>query len=334
MKEQISISIIVPVYQAEFFLKESVDSILAQTFEDFELILVNDGSPDRSGVICDELALKDKRIRVIHKTNEGQSSARNAGIDASKGKYIGFMDNDDFLYPDMCERLFKNAEKYQTDISAGSYIVKDEKGQFSHDKHTSVTHIYNNAQGVEAYLSRELMDIYVWTKIYRKDFLDKYCIRFENGRSDEDILFNFQAFCMAQSIVMTDIPVYIYFERKNSTCRTFYTRNIHRYLEDTCYRIRKIENVIAQQYPCFLYLARRQSIRACVRMIFVLTRFEINDSKEFYLWIKKYIYKNARQVIRDRKYWGMSFFGCLLAIYSPSYMYFYFKKWKHIKSEL
>ena len=112
----ISISIVIPVYQAEHFLQDSVESALTQTLTDIEIILVNDGSRDRSGIICDEIASKDKRVKVIHKENEGQSAARNAGIDAAKGKYISFMDHDDFIYPDMCMKLFKNAEKYDVDI--------------------------------------------------------------------------------------------------------------------------------------------------------------------------------------------------------------------------
>ncbi|MDT6814838.1 glycosyltransferase, partial [Enterococcus faecium] len=94
------ISIIVPVYKVEKYLRKCVDSILAQTFTDFEVILVDDGSPDNSGKICDEYAEKDNRVRVIHKENGGLSSARNAGIDVARGKYLGFVDSDDYIDED------------------------------------------------------------------------------------------------------------------------------------------------------------------------------------------------------------------------------------------
>ncbi|EME8139564.1 glycosyltransferase, partial [Enterococcus faecium] len=99
------ISIIVPIYNVEQYLRKCVDSILAQTFTDFEVILVDDGSPDNSGAICDEYAKLDSRVRVIHKENGGLSDARNAGIEIAKGKYLGFVDSDDFIDKDMYEIL-------------------------------------------------------------------------------------------------------------------------------------------------------------------------------------------------------------------------------------
>lgn len=325
----ISISIVIPVYQAELFLQDSVESVLTQTLTDIEIILVNDGSKDRSGIICNEIASKDKRVKVIHKENEGQSAARNAGIDAAKGKYISFMDHDDFIYPDMCMKLFKNAEKYDVDISAGSFIRKDEKGTISHNKHTSQLFVYNNKEGVKAFFSREIIDIYVWTKIYRKDFLDRNNIRFEKGRSDEDWLFNSSAFFSAGKIVMEDTPLYIYIEYANSTCRTFHVKNIRKFLDDTCYRIQKIETGIQKNYPDLLYLSQRQSIKACVRMLFITSKYKKSDCEPYYSWIKKYLYSNAQFFIHDRQYWNMSLGGVLLAAYTPTWLYFYIKKWKH-----
>ena len=103
----ISISIIVPVYKAELFLPRCIDSILTQTFTDFELLLIDDGSPDNSGSICDEYALKDKRIRVFHKENGGVSSARNLGLDNAKGEWITFIDADDWISNTFIEHLYK-----------------------------------------------------------------------------------------------------------------------------------------------------------------------------------------------------------------------------------
>ncbi len=122
------ISIIVPVYKVEKYLKKCVDSILAQTFSDFELILVDDGSPDNSGRICDDYAKKDARVRVVHKQNGGLSSARNAGIEVAKGKYLGFVDSDDYIAEDMYELLYKAIIKEEADLSiCGIYDVYEEK---------------------------------------------------------------------------------------------------------------------------------------------------------------------------------------------------------------
>ena len=110
------ISIVIPVYNVEKYLKQCLDSIINQTYTNLEIILVDDGSTDNSGTICDYYSKIDKRIRVIHKKNEGQSIARNIGIKVSNGKYIGFLDSDDWVEQDMYRFLIENIEKYNADI--------------------------------------------------------------------------------------------------------------------------------------------------------------------------------------------------------------------------
>ena len=111
------ISIVVPVYNVEEYLRKCIDSILSQKFKEFELILVNDGSEDESGVICNEYVIKDDRVKVIHKSNGGLSSARNAGIDLSRCDYIGFVDSDDWIDDDMFEKLYFAIEKEKCDMA-------------------------------------------------------------------------------------------------------------------------------------------------------------------------------------------------------------------------
>lgn len=116
------LSIIVPVYKVEQYLDKCVESILAQTFTDYEIILVDDGSPDNCGQMCREWERRDGRIRTIHKENGGLSDARNAGIDIAKGDYIGFVDSDDYIKPDMFEVLVANLERNNADISMCGYM--------------------------------------------------------------------------------------------------------------------------------------------------------------------------------------------------------------------
>ncbi|OKZ09784.1 glycosyltransferase [Bacteroides stercorirosoris] len=329
--EKISVSIIVPVYQAESYLQKSVETITQQTLQNIEILLVNDGSTDNSPALCDELSRRDKRIRVIHQKNSGQSSARNTGIEAAQGEYIGFMDNDDFLYPKMCETLYKNAKNNDADISACSYITKDESGKTSHDKHNGKIYKYDNRQGVKELLTREILDIYVWTKIYRKEFLNKENIRFEEGRSEEDWLFNRLAYFAAKKSVMEDTPVYLYIERQNSTCRTFYKKNLKKYLDDVCYRMQLIENEVANKYPDLQFWAKRQTIKTCFRVLFVISKHSRRECEPYYSWIKKYLYTNSQIVIKERYYWEMSLVGVVLASYMPTGVYFYLKKWKNRK---
>lgn len=115
------ISVIVPVYNVEKYLSKCIDSILAQTYKNLEIILVDDGSPDNCPKICDEYAKKDNRIKVIHKENGGLSAARNVALDIAKGEYIGFVDSDDFIAEDMYEVLYNLAEKYNAEISSVSF---------------------------------------------------------------------------------------------------------------------------------------------------------------------------------------------------------------------
>ena len=120
------LSIIVPVYKVESYLARCVDSILAQTVSDFELILVDDGSPDRCGAICDEYAARDPRVRVIHKENGGLSSARNAGIDIARGQWLGFVDSDDWITPDCYEKLLACAQRQNVKlVCAGRWDVSE-----------------------------------------------------------------------------------------------------------------------------------------------------------------------------------------------------------------
>ena len=123
------VSVIIPVYNVEKYLKECIQSVLRQTYKNLEIILVDDGSKDNSGNICDEYAKRDERIKVIHKKNGGLSDARNAGIDICTGEYIAFLDSDDFIEEDMYEFLVKNLEKAKADISICQvyYVYKNAK---------------------------------------------------------------------------------------------------------------------------------------------------------------------------------------------------------------
>ena len=122
------ISIIVPVYKVEKYLNECIDSILAQTFTDFELILVDDGSPDNCPALCDAAAAKDSRIRVIHKPNGGVSTARNAGLDAARGNWIGFVDSDDVIDKTYYEKLYRAAKQSGAEIAASNILYANADG--------------------------------------------------------------------------------------------------------------------------------------------------------------------------------------------------------------
>lgn len=199
------ISVIVPIYNVESYLKKCVDSILNQTYTNLEIIMVDDGSPDGCPAICDEYAVKDGRIRVIHKENGGVSSARNAGMAAAAGDYIGFTDSDDWIEPDMFERLVGNALKYKTDISVcGTFVGPEQQAEIcSKDSTGQMT-----GRQAQMYLlsSHPLMPS-LCNKIYRRELLP--VLKNDVGLAfTEDMHANYRAFGASTAIVIDDTPGY------------------------------------------------------------------------------------------------------------------------------
>ena len=217
------ISIIVPVYNVESYLPRCIDSILAQTYTDFELILVDDGSPDNSGAICDEYAAKDSRIRVIHKENGGVSSARNTGLDFASGKYISFVDSDDVVHPQMYEILLSVLQNTQSGFSACSVQKIPENYNFSvFDTHlTPNSHeFYSSKEVINQYIYRFYgkLTAYIYNKLYRKELFDH--LRFDTKYSIyEDEMVALELIESAQSIVYVPLNLYYYRQTSGSLMR-------------------------------------------------------------------------------------------------------------------
>ncbi len=220
------ISVIVPVYNVEKYVKKCVDSIIAQTYRNLEIILVDDGSTDSSGRICDELASIDKRIIVIHKPNGGLSDARNAGISIARGKYLGFVDGDDLIHPQTYEILLTNALKCDAEISEGGYITSS-KVSFEDFKenYKSYDCIMLEPQKalVDIYTDKHYFHIMAWTKIYRKELFEK--IEFPKGKVHEDMKIMYKLFESCLCLVSTTLPLYFVTERPGSITRSKYNRS-------------------------------------------------------------------------------------------------------------
>lgn len=210
----ILISVIVPVYNVDNYLRKCIDSLIVQTLKDIEIILVNDGSTDESIDICEEYKLKDNRIKVIHKENGGLSDARNKGIDIAKGKYISFVDSDDWITPQMLEKLYILASKYEADIVQGDYIK-------AYDEDIIVNNIseniikYNSEQILdELYSGNYTKNIVVWNKIYKRELFND--IRFPKGKLHEDEFTTYKILHKANLIIDSNIPIYYYRQREGS----------------------------------------------------------------------------------------------------------------------
>lgn len=212
----VTVSVIIPVYNVELHLHQCLDSIVNQTFKNLEIILVDDGSPDNCGVICDEYASKDDRIIVIHKENEGLSAARNDGIRRASGKWIGFVDSDDWCELDYYEKLIAASDGKTADIVfAGGYYReypdKCKKVQVVHGEcsYSDREHIEDLRAGITTYGLP-------WDKLYRTEFLKEYAFSFDQSmHAFEDFLFNFEVLEKAQSVVL--FP-YIGYHYRQSAC--------------------------------------------------------------------------------------------------------------------
>lgn len=215
------VSVIIPVYNVEKYLNECLDSVVNQTYKNLEIILVNDGSTDRSGNICDEYASGDTRIKVIHKKNSGVSAARNVGIEHSNGEYITFVDSDDFIDTKAIEHLVENAKKYNSDITIGDHIVYHSNGyQVCHSAEDIMVNSSFDVKTVSADTIYKLLTQLssACTKLYKKSLITKNHIIFPvNIKIGEDFEFLAKALINAKGIVYIDKSVYFY--------RSDYTNN-------------------------------------------------------------------------------------------------------------
>ena len=215
------ISVVVPVYKVEKYLRRCVESILSQTYENLEIILVDDGSPDDCGKLCDEFAAIDSRVKVIHKKNGGLSSARNAGIAAATGTYIGFIDSDDYIAPDMYEKLCAALEENRADISICNYLYVDENTDAVDEQMRQCSPLHDEVLSREQALrklnaSQDGYSFYVtaWNKLYKRElFAD--CL-FREGWIHEDEFLVHHIFSRCERIAVMEAPLYYYVQRMGS----------------------------------------------------------------------------------------------------------------------
>ena len=210
------VSVIVPIYNVEQYLIHCVQTILQQSYENLEIILVDDGSPDNCGKICDEFAVQDCRVKVIHKQNGGLSDARNAGIDIATGDYITFIDSDDYVMSDMIEFLMNIIAKENTDIAQCAYIRcrSDSINNVQQDPSQSNKYTVYSESKMSAYLKDKTIITATWGKIYKKSLFNK--IRFPVGRLHEDVFTTYKLIHEAGSVAVTDYVGYVYRINENS----------------------------------------------------------------------------------------------------------------------
>lgn len=278
------ITVIVPVYNVEKHLEKCVKSIQGQTYKELEIILVDDGSTDSSGLLCDSLAAEDSRIHVIHKSNGGLSSARNAGLDAAKGDYVGFIDSDDYIAPDFYESLLKISDNPNTIVCSRIARV-DETGAvfqrtYDHDK-AEIT-------SISEYI-RELLlhtgDVSVCSKLFPRSLIGKH--RFDETKLNEDLLFMIGLLNKLQSICYTGKIGYYYLCRSNSISSKY-----GKAIEDMVVNSLVFKAYVNETYPVLNEEANRFAFIQHMAYILLVPKKLRNNKNQLYTGAIKYMRKN------------------------------------------
>ena len=251
------IKVIVPIYNVEHYLDKSLDSLISQTYKNLEIIVINDGSTDNSGAICQEYAQKDDRIVYIEKENGGQSEARNMGLDRMTGTYVTFVDSDDWVEPNYVEVLYKKLLEYCADIAVGNYYSYNEQegifyfhifGDSYYEK------IYDNVSIFEnLYESQEMKSfalISVWGKLYKADLFKQ--LRFDIGKLGEDGYLNQKIYLLAEKTIYLNKGLYAYRQREGSSSRIWTEKWMHALVDAMSERITLLANM---GYPLEKHLA-------------------------------------------------------------------------------
>lgn len=216
------ISIIVPVYNVENYIRRCVDSLINQTYNNLEIILIDDGSPDKSGEICDMYASKDERIKVIHKGNGGVSSARNAGLDIAKGDYIAFVDADDYIDTQMYEVLYTSLSDNDADMAMGIYAQENSNGEFIPHYVGEQTEVLSRTQTIAQMLKQVKYTCSLCDKLFSAKLIGD--TRFdENISHNEDLLFVYQLMRKSSKAVYIPKPMYYYCNNEKSASRVSFS---------------------------------------------------------------------------------------------------------------
>ena len=252
------VSIIVPIYKVEKYLRKCLDSILSQTYHNLDIILVEDGSPDDCAVICEDYAARDRRIRVIHKTNGGLSSARNVGLELAKGEYICFVDSDDYIKSDMIEKMLSTSLHYQSDLVMCDFykVYEGEEASICESSLSdySVYKLQRSEAQQNSFLPSENRIAYVvaWNKLYKKQLFEG--IRYPENKIHEDEAVTYRLLYQARNLVHIKLPLYYYLVNRTDSIMRESNLRKHFHLFDAY--LNRIQ---------FYYLAREDAL--CNRMI-------------------------------------------------------------------
>lgn len=252
------ISVIVPVYKVEQYLEKCIDSIINQTYKNLEIILVDDGSPDNCGKICDDYAEKDSRIKVVHKENGGLSDARNAGYEFVNGEYISFIDSDDYIATDFYEILVNTMVKENSDIVECGVVKFCENEDIKTENKNPVVRSFDTVEALESLVEEKDFHQHVWNKLYKTELVMD--VKFEKGKLNEDEFWTYQIFGKAKKVSRISVGLYYYLQRGGSIMGNSY--NLRRL--DALEALSQRQKYLDEFYPQVSSVAKIRFFGSCI----------------------------------------------------------------------
>ncbi len=310
MNKENLITIIIPVYKVEKYINKCIDSIINQTYRNIEIILVDDGSPDNCGKICDDYAKNDERIKVIHKKNGGLSDARNIGLKNSNGKYVLFVDSDDYIETFAVEYLYNLNRKYEADIAIGctNLIYENIENNNINNKNDTIKE-YNTQEALEAMLYNTEFTNNAWNKLYKRDLFEN--IEYPIGALYEDLAITYKLIGKSTKVVLGSKKTYNYLiDRKDSIMNNEFNE---KRIQGLIYT-EEILEFIMKEYP---QIEKAAIARLYMECIFILLKLPYNRKySEYNKKVKYYIRKYRKIVITDSKMPKKQKMLCISVIFS------------------
>lgn len=288
------ISIVIPVYKVEKYLPKCIESIIGQTYENLEIFLVDDCSPDGCGAICDSYAGKDVRIRVIHREkNAGAAAARNLSIERAKGEYLFFADSDDWIAPDTIEVLLKKMREYDADCCVGGCVtvLEGADGKLTYQKRKRVPeHCKTAREAMERLLLHESA---AWNRLYRREAFEK--LRFPEGRINDDEAIALRLYANMERIVFLDQDTYYYRKRKDSiTTSAFSLKQL-----DCVKNSRENLKFVRKNNPDLIPAAEFKYIKTMLWAYVNLYRLKTKEASRARAGLRHAIRKNRRRALQN-----------------------------------
>lgn len=306
------ISIIVPVYKTEQYLDRCVESIVSQTYKNLEIILVDDDSPDNCPQMCDAWAEKDNRIKVLHIENKGVANARNQGLDVATGDFIGFVDSDDYIEPDMFETLLNNLTDNNADISLCGYQINEEENAVANLR------MVTPLDAMKLICMGDYKYGVLWNKLYKKDVIKH--IKMPDFVCCEDLIFNYYVFKNAQSIVECDSKLYHYFQNEDSIVHSNFSINSFDAVKSKELMLSNEKNAELEKY----------AVRGLISSSFVFLSqvVQYNKCTEKYDYLRNYIKEYKSEILRSDLYSKSEKIKAVILILCPKLYNFMIKR-KH-----